>query len=130
MTGLIWFVQVVHYPLFGAVGDEHFQKYVNAHCNLTGMVVILPMVAQLGLSALLALTVKSTVPYLFWINLGMVAVIWAMTATCSIPCHGSLCANGYDATVHGQLVFTNWARTILWSTCSIVMAVALAEQMK
>ncbi len=31
MTGLIWFVQVVHYPLFDLVGRAQFVGYEAAH---------------------------------------------------------------------------------------------------
>ena len=35
MTGLIWFVQVVHYPLLGAVGGSEFSAYEQRHMSLT-----------------------------------------------------------------------------------------------
>ena len=31
MVGLIWFVQVVHYPLFDSVGDREFPSYEQRH---------------------------------------------------------------------------------------------------
>jgi hypothetical protein len=31
MVGVIWFVQVVHYPLFSRVGLEKFSLYSEAH---------------------------------------------------------------------------------------------------
>ena len=48
MVGLIWFVQVVHYPLFGSVGREGFAGYSQAHSRLTGFVVGLPMLGRVG----------------------------------------------------------------------------------
>lgn len=39
MVGLIWFVQVVHYPLFAKVGPDVFVPYAASHGNLTGLVV-------------------------------------------------------------------------------------------
>ena len=35
MTGLIWFVQIVHYPLMGMVPKSEFQKYALAHQRRT-----------------------------------------------------------------------------------------------
>ena len=35
MVGVIWFVQVVHYPLFSRVGGEGFALYSKAHSRLT-----------------------------------------------------------------------------------------------
>lgn len=36
MVGLIWFVQVVHYPLFASVGADGFTDYETAHRRRTG----------------------------------------------------------------------------------------------
>lgn len=47
MTGLIWFVQVVHYPLYDRVGSAEFQVYERDHCALTTLVVAPMMVAEL-----------------------------------------------------------------------------------
>ena len=43
MTGLIWFVQVVHYPLFDRVGAARFVPYHAAHSRRTSWVVAAPM---------------------------------------------------------------------------------------
>ena len=61
MTGLIWFVQVVHYPLFAAVGAEQFVAYEVAHQRRTSFVVGLPMLVE-GLTVLASTTVSSTPP--------------------------------------------------------------------
>ena len=47
MTGLIWFVQVVHYPLFGSVGDGGFDRYAALHARRTTWVVGPPMLLEL-----------------------------------------------------------------------------------
>jgi hypothetical protein len=39
MTGVIWFVQVVHYPLFQATGTTEFTAYEQRHTSLTTTVV-------------------------------------------------------------------------------------------
>ena len=39
MVGLIWFVQVVHYPLFDQVGRDGFRQYEQSHQRLTTLVV-------------------------------------------------------------------------------------------
>ena len=40
MTGLIWFVQIVHYPLLGAIGDSEFPAYERRYMSLTTWVVV------------------------------------------------------------------------------------------
>ena len=39
MTGVIWFVQCVHYPLFASVGEEGFRNYEERNSALTTWVV-------------------------------------------------------------------------------------------
>ena len=39
MASIAWFVQVVHYPLFGLVGSEAFGLYHEGHLRRTGWVV-------------------------------------------------------------------------------------------
>ncbi len=46
MAGVIWFVQVVHYPLFSRIGSEKFSLYSNAHSRLTTCVVGPPMLVE------------------------------------------------------------------------------------
>ena len=43
MTGVIWFVQVVHYPLFDRVQGDRFSVYAASHGRLTTWVVAPPM---------------------------------------------------------------------------------------
>jgi hypothetical protein len=46
MAGVIWFVQVVHYPLFSRIGSEKFSLYSKAHSRLTTCVVGPPMLVE------------------------------------------------------------------------------------
>ena len=47
MTGVIWFVQVVHYPLLERVGVDRFTAYHAAHTRFTTWVVVVPMLVEL-----------------------------------------------------------------------------------
>lgn len=115
MVGLIWFVQIVHYPLFADVTEQHFSNYELRHNRLTTWVVAPPMLVELV-----------TATMLFWfrpagvsrwaVNSGfaLVAVIWISTALLQVPCHDAL-VKGFQAFVHQRLVATNWIRTVAWS---------------
>ena len=46
MTGLIWFVQVVHYPLMEGWPHDDFGSWEVAHRERTGPVVIPPMLIE------------------------------------------------------------------------------------
>ena len=55
MTGLIWFVQVVHYPMFALVGENHFAAYEKKHNQLTSYVVMPAMLTEMATASLLLL---------------------------------------------------------------------------
>jgi hypothetical protein len=114
MVGLIWFVQVVHYPLFDLVGPG-FALYEQTHANRTGWVVTLPMCLELATAVWLVFMPSSTLPaWSRWLGLGLVAIVWASTALLQVPAHGRL-SEGFDTAVHARLVATNWLRTFAWT---------------
>jgi hypothetical protein len=115
MVGIIWFVQIVHYPLFRNVGGESFPAYHSGHTRLTTFVVGGPMLAELcsaGLLLWLRPAIFSTA--LLAVNLGIVALLWISTALVQVPLHDRL-APGFNPSTGGKLVATNWFRTILWT---------------
>jgi len=126
MTGLIWFVQVVHYPLFLGVGTSEFTEYAAKHQHLTGLVVILPMVCELITAGLLALHPESPLPSVYaWLGLALVLLIWASTFFLQVPEHARL-SSGMDPNAVARLVHTNWVRTVLWTVRSGLLIAGLA----
>lgn len=115
MVGLIWFVQVVHYPLFGKVGTEGFRAYAAAHSRLTSWVVGPPMLLEISTAAMLLFVRPESVPAsLAWTGAVLLAIIWLSTAFLQVPRHSAL-GLGFDAEAHNYLVLSNWVRTIAWS---------------
>lgn len=115
MTGLIWFVQVVHYPLFNDVGEAAFSTYELRHSRLTTLVVIGPMFAELITAAVLVWRQPDFVAsWEAWVGLGLVGVIWFSTAFLQVPQH-SVLTNGFDQTAYQLLLTSNWLRTAAWS---------------
>jgi hypothetical protein len=115
MTGLIWFVQVVHYPLLGATGFAEFPAYEKRHMALTTWVVGPPMLVE-GATAVLLFWFRppGVTTGQLWAGLLLGAVVWLSTAFLQVPCHEAL-AGGFDPAVHQRLVWTNWVRTAAWS---------------
>jgi hypothetical protein len=125
MAGLIWFVQVVHYPLFAAVGDSEFPAYSRLHQSLTTLVVGPPMLVEALTAGMLVVARPSGVSaWLAWTGFAIVIVIWASTALLQIPAHGRL-ASGFDASTAATLVSSNWIRTIAWSARAAIVAAML-----
>jgi uncharacterized membrane protein len=126
MAGLIWIVQVVHYPLFGRVGREGFAAYESAHARLITPIVGPAMLVELVSSlALLAARPRGMPAWAAWAGVALVGIAWASTAFVQVPLHGTL-ARGFDEDAHARLVATNWVRTIAWSGHAALMAWSLA----
>ena len=115
MAGVIWTVQLVHYFLFDKVGAGGWATYHRLHSQQMSLVVLLPMVIQLGAACLLAWSPPSVpmVPRWFWF-LGAVFVVgtWSATFFVSVPLHARL-GEAFDAEASRALVQTNWIRTVL-----------------
>jgi hypothetical protein len=115
MAGLIWFVQIVHYPLFAAVGRGEFPAYSRAHQTLTTLVVGPPMLVEALTAGLLIVARPAAVPaWSAWTGLALVGVIWISTATMQVPSHARL-VGGFDEATGSFLVHSNWIRTVGWS---------------
>ncbi|MFT5288219.1 MAG: hypothetical protein ACI8QS_000029 [Planctomycetota bacterium] len=128
MTGLIWFVQVVHYPLFAGVSPDRFEQYEKDHTKRTGWVVGPPMLIELGTAAALIRWRPDAIPSLaVWVGLALLSVIWLSTLLQQMPEHRRL-LSGFDADSHRRLVRTNWIRTFAWTArgCLSVWFVVLA----
>ncbi len=124
LVGLIWTVQVVHYPLFALVGREDYSAYQRSHMNRITWIVGPAMIAELGLAAWLVLA--SIEPrWMALSGLSLVVLIWASTAIAQGPMHAKL-VNGFDPRLHGALVGSNWVRTLAWTARGILAAGLLA----
>lgn len=115
MVGLIWFVQVVHYPLMARVPAEAFAAYERAHTARTVWVTAPLMLLELGTAGALAA--------LFWDELNrslliagalLVGVVWVSTFGVQVPLHRRLERGKDDAAIR-RLVGSNWVRTVAWS---------------
>lgn len=122
LTGLIWTIQVVHYPLFAKVGRANFVDYESFHTRLITLVVGPAMLIELLASMAMLMVRPRCVPlWTAWLGLAMLAGIWISTATVQVPMHAVL-SKGFDDSAHARLVTSNWIRTILWSGRAALLA--------
>ena len=127
MTGLIWFVQVVHYPLLAVVPVEAARETAVQHQSRTSRVVMAPMAVE-GVTSLWLMFDRPAVVewWLAWLGGTCVAVALASTVLLSVPRHGRMAAEP-TATIGRELVVTNWPRTVAWTAHAAVCAVMLSR---
>lgn len=115
MAGVIWFVQVVHYPLFKWIAPERFVDFESEHRRRTAWVVAPLMLIELATALALVLRPPTGGPR--WIpgaGLALLVVVWLSTFAVQVPLHEKL-NHGFDAAVHRRLVRSNWLRTAAWT---------------
>ena len=115
MVGVIWTVQVVHYPLFAGVGADGWAAYEAAHQSRITLVVGPLMLAELVTAVWLVLDRPPGLPaWAVVLGAALVGVIWVSTAFVQVPLHSAL-GSAFDADAHARLVATNWIRTAAWT---------------
>ena len=113
MTGVIWVIQIVHYPSFHFIEKDLYTAFQKFHMNKISIIVIPIMLAELITGMMLFLDKSSKSPFLI-ISFVILVLIWLITGVFFSKAHNELIA-GYQELVINQLVAMNWIRTLLWT---------------
>ena len=120
MTGFIWTMQLVHYPLLDRVGTEAFAAYETDHNRLFFLVAGPGIVATLVSGVLLLFFRPTQVPLAAAIaGLLLFAAIVVSTALFQAPQHVKL-SSGFDRDAYEFLLKTNWIRTLAWTVYALL----------
>lgn len=120
MTGFIWTMQLVHYPLFDRVGADAFARYEQDHNRLFFLVAGPGVLATLTSGVLLLFVRPPQIP--LWaalLGLGLFAVLVVSTALFQAPQHQAL-SGGFDRSAYEFLLKINWIRTATWSAYGLL----------
>jgi hypothetical protein len=120
MTGLIWVVQLLHYPAFRLIPGEHFVRFHSHHSRQITYLVGPWMLIE-AVTGILLLKVSGSFTF-FAVNLFLLSLTWMSTFFLSVPLHSQL-AQGSNAGVILRLVKTNWPRTFLWSLRLVLLLI-------
>ena len=113
MTGVIWVIQIVHYPSFHFIEKELYTAFQKFHMNKISIIVIPIMLAELITGMMLFLDKSSKSPFLI-VSFVILVLIWLITGAFFSKAHNEL-MTGYQELVVNQLVVMNWIRTLLWT---------------
>ena len=119
-TGLIWTIQLVHYPSMKFIPEEKFTAYHNFHSQRISILAIPIMLIELFTSFGLLYQNGSAYNHIFTINLILVISIWISTFLIQVPMHNTL-SSAKNTRVLNHLILSNLIRTILWTTRSLLM---------
>lgn len=122
LCGLIWTIQLVHYPLFARVPAAGWPVYEAEHQQRITVLVLPLMVANVGLA--LALLLDGAQPEgVAVLNAALAGGVFLATGLVYAPMHGRL-STAHDPDLIRRLVRLNWLRTVAW-TAQVACAVAL-----
>jgi hypothetical protein len=111
MVGLIWVIQVVHYPLWVHVADSQGRALHRRHARRIGSLVMTVGVIEMMASALMValrpgpLTLAGAL---------LLLLIWTSTIFVQMPLHRRF-SQAWSSELIAPLVRGNWPRTILWT---------------
>jgi hypothetical protein len=118
LTGVSWFVQTVHYPLFARVGAPGFPGYAAEYGRRASWALGAPMIIELVTAVWLIVAPPPWLPRGMAAGLAMLVLIaWAATWRLERPLVARL-AGRFDRRAHQALVITHWVRVLAWWTRS------------
>ena len=122
MVGLIWTIHYVHYPLFAYVGESTYVSFQAEHVARIGRLLFVPWLTEgitlLGILALVFLGGRKDWRVPAVIDGAVMAVVLVISGFWSAPAHAKL-ADGFDKSMHDQLMTVNLIRTLAWSACGV-----------
>lgn len=122
LLGVLWFVQLIHYPLFFKV-KEDFLSYEKEHVRKMTYFIIPLIILDVFLNVVL--TVKLAYhPYSLLIAgaLAFNLMAWLSTLFFQLDQHRKLCASFSHKTLK-SLINTSWIRTVFWTIKTVLIVI-------
>ncbi len=122
MVGVIWTVQLVHYPMLATMSELVPAQAAVDHQRRISWVVG-PLMAAEGVTALILLVDRpaSMGWPSAWLAAGLLGIALLSTVAVQVPLHTRLAA-GHDAAAADRLLSSNWIRTAAWTGRGLVLA--------
>ena len=121
MVGVIWVIQLVHYPSFHFIELKQYTTFQRFHMSRISYVVIPAMLTELFTLILIIISMDQ-IDTLVLASAILLIFIWLMTAVFFSGVHQKLTL-GYDQTVVDKLVKLNWGRTLLWTLRLLLISI-------
>lgn len=121
LAGVIWFIQIAHYPAYRHVDETGFIHYQAQQLIRTGLVVVPLMVLEIGTAfGLIYLRPPGLDVRWLFTGLALILVNWIFTVAVQAPLHARF-MKGRDQRLIERLIRTNWLRTLIWSGRAVLV---------
>ena len=121
MVGVIWVIQLVHYPSFHFIELKQYTTFQRFHMSRISYVVIPAMFTELFTLILFIISTDKIDSFISISGL-LLILIWLMTAVFFSGMHQKLTL-GYDQAIVEKLVKLNWGRTLLWTLRLLLVSI-------
>lgn len=121
MVGVIWVIQLVHYPSFHFIELKQYTTFQRFHMSRISYVVIPAMLTELFTLILIVISMDQ-IDTLVLASAILLIFIWLITAVFFSGVHQKLTL-GYDQTVVDKLVKLNWGRTLMWTLRLLLISI-------
>lgn len=121
MVGVIWIVQLVHYPTFLFIDEQKSNDFQKFHMSRISYIVMPAMTTELFSGIYIYIYSNMAIDSnLFLLALTILLINWIITALVFVKMHNKLLIN-YKIEIISLLVKWNWLRTLLWSVRLILL---------
>jgi len=121
MVGVIWIVQLVHYPTFLFIDEQKSNDFQKFHMSRISYIVMPAMTTELFSGIYIFIYSNMAIDSnLFLLALTILIINWIITALVFVKMHNKLLIN-YKIEIISLLVKWNWLRTLLWSVRLILL---------
>lgn len=121
MVGVIWIVQLVHYPTFLFIDEQKSYDFQKFHMSRISYIVMPAMTTELFSGIYIYIYSNMAIDSnLFLLALTILIINWVITALVFVKMHNKLLIN-YKIEIISLLVKWNWLRTLLWSVRLILL---------
>ena len=112
MVGVIWVIQLVHYPSFKYVNESDYIIFQKYHMSNISYIVFPVMFTEL-ITALIILFFGEKSLF-FVLSLIYLFLIWIITGVLFTKYH-SILKEGKDLMIIEKMIKANWIRALLWT---------------
>ena len=127
MTGIMWFVHLIHYPVLSYVNQTELAQYEQQHVKHTMKWAVLILVIEV-VSATLLFWFRPANISIFPVAIGFALLIpiWVTTWSSCVPAHCKL-ENGFNSQVLQKLMKANFLRTLCWTFRTVIVIWMLSK---
>ncbi len=118
MVGVIWVMQLLHYPALLYVKNETFRQFQNFHMTKISIIVVPIMLIELVSGFIIYLQGERSFEFLA--SFVLMIILWIMTGLIFTKFHSKL-RKSKDIRIINKMIFLNWYRTLFWSMRLIII---------